>query len=541
MNILHLEDNDNDATLIREVLLNEIPGCRFTQVETRSAFAEALERPDWEIILADYSLPSFDGIAALGMRAETMPEVPFIFVTGALGEEKAVDALRRGATDFVLKHRLAELPKAILRAGRESASTRAKKDADTRLKDSLHALEKSRQEQLRFKDEFLSHVSHELRSPLTAIKQFTSILISGQPGSLNEEQHHLQEIVLKNIGQLQSMIDDLLEVTQLETGKMTFELQSLAIPDVVTDAFDTVQLTARAKTVGLSCNVPTRLPMAHGDPTRLRQILIILLDNAIKFTPAGGTVTVAVRPLAQDPSFLVFEVSDTGCGISSDKVERIFEHHYQIPGSTQTSRKGLGLGLYICRGLVMRQGGRIWVESRPEEGSTFLFTLPVFSLNRLIAPLLRKGVWPADSLALVAIAISLREAWPSKESEDEWRREARALLQGCLVPVLDVMLPTIAVSPHEERTFVATFVDDKGAAAMTLRIREQFKRLLHNYPQLTVWVSYSMVRLLPDEVGSSTETMVTGMAKHLENSMRSHNEGSLKITETSLECLADMT
>jgi hypothetical protein len=103
------------------------------------------------------------------------------------------------------------------------------------------------------------------------------------------------------------------------------------------------------------------------------------------------------------------------------------------------------------------------------------------------------------------------------------------------------MLPTIAVSPHEERTFVATFVDDKGAAAMTLRIREQFKRLLHNYPQLTVWVSYSMVRLLPDEVGSSTETMVTGMAKHLENSMRSHNEGSLKITETSLECLADMT
>jgi DNA-binding NtrC family response regulator len=166
MNILHLEDNDNDATLIREVLLNEIPGCRFTQVETRSAFAEALERPDWEIILADYSLPSFDGIAALGMRAETMPEVPFIFVTGALGEEKAVDALRRGATDFVLKHRLAELPKAILRAGRESASTRAKKDADTRLKDSLHALEKSRQEQLRFKDEFLSHVSHELRSLL---------------------------------------------------------------------------------------------------------------------------------------------------------------------------------------------------------------------------------------------------------------------------------------------------------------------------------------------------------------------------------------
>jgi PAS domain S-box-containing protein len=219
----------------------------------------------------------------------------------------------------------------------------------TERKKAEEALEQIRQDQMRFKDEFLSHVSHELRSPLTAIKQFTSILLGGLAGELNSEQREYQEIVLRNIGQLQSMIDDLLEVTRLETGKLTIEPESVSVADAVTDTFNTLLGTAEGKGVALSYDLPADLPPVHADRTRLRQILIILLDNAIKFTPAGGAVTIQARPLPQDPRFLLFEVSDTGCGIGPVISERIFERLYQVSDRIQTSRKGLGLGCISAR------------------------------------------------------------------------------------------------------------------------------------------------------------------------------------------------
>jgi PAS domain S-box-containing protein len=248
------------------------------------------------------------------------------------------------------------------------------------------ALEQIRQDDLRFKDEFLSHVSHELRSPLTAIKQFTTILLGGLAGELNPEQREYQQIVLRNIGQLQSMIDDLLEVTRLESGKLTVELESVSVADAVTDAFNTLQGTALAKGITLSCDLQPDLPRAHVDQTRLRQVLIILLDNAVKFTPDAGAVTVQARLRREDPRFLLLEVSDTGCGISPEISERVFERLYQVSERIQTSRKGLGLGLYICKELVTRQGGQIWVTRRPQKGTTFSFTLPVMPPDNAIAP-----------------------------------------------------------------------------------------------------------------------------------------------------------
>jgi len=180
--------------------------------------------------------------------------------------------------------------------------------------------------------------------------------------------------------------------------------------------------------------------------------LILLLDNAIKFTSNGGAVNIQARLLPHDHHLLLLEVTDTGCGISPEITERIFERLYQVSGHTQASRKGLGLGLYICKQLVARQGGDIWVNSQPEKGSTFSFTVPVFSLNQLIAPLLKNDKWPAESVALVMVETGLLDAWPSKEPQEEWSREARSLLQRCLLPDLDVLLPN--TSPGAEARFV---------------------------------------------------------------------------------------
>jgi PAS domain S-box-containing protein len=385
------------------------------------------------------------------------------------------------------------------------------------------AQEQSRQEQLQFKDDFLSHVSHELRSPLTAIKQFTTILLGGLAGELNPEQRQYQQIVLRNIGQLQVMIDDLLEVTRLETGKLMVEPESVSVAEAVTDTFNTLYGTALAKGVTLSCDLPPDLPNAHADHTRLRQALIILLDNAIKFTPEGGAVSIQARLLEQDPRFLLLEVSDTGCGISWEISERIFERLYQVTERIQASRKGLGLGLYICRELVTRQGGRIWVKRRPEKGTTFSFTLPVMSLKDWIAPLLKDGRWPAESVALIMIQTCLPGAWPSKASRDEWSLEARSLLKRCFLPDLDVLLPTMSPGTQGERFFVAAFADDASAAVLATRIRGQFERLLHlKHTGLTLSVSYNMLPPLPWDAGDSVDTVVTSMAAHLEDAITSH-------------------
>ena len=385
------------------------------------------------------------------------------------------------------------------------------------------ARESLRQDERRFKDEFLSHVSHELRSPLTAIKQFTSILIRGVAGDLNEEQERCERIVLKNVHQLQAMIDDLLEVTRLETGKATIELSRVYVQSVAVDAVQTLELTAGAKGVMVSSELPLDLPPVYADSTRLLQVLIILLDNAVKFTPSGGAVRIRGR-MAEEAGFLRLEVSDTGSGIAPELREKLFERLFQAKEQNKSSRKGLGLGLYIGKELVTRQGGTIRVESEVGKGSKFSFTLPLFSLSRLIAPLLRNGRWPAKSAALLTVHLR----WPEDEHSDESNggppHEAHNLIQKCLLPDLDLLLPFRRSTPQGEFFFIAVFADEKGRSILALRIHEQFQdsRVLNSGGR-TLSLSYSLLPAFTHEVGCSLEQAATDMARHLESAVRSQS------------------
>jgi PAS domain S-box-containing protein len=250
--------------------------------------------------------------------------------------------------------------------------------------------------ELKTKDEFLSHVSHELRSPLTSIYSFSSIIADGLAGDTNPEQSEYLQIILKNAVQLQSMIEDLLTVTQTREGKLSIELQRVQVADAVTDALHTLRSAAATKQIHLTASDCANLLPVCADPTRLRQVLIILLDNAIKFTPEQGSVTIAVTE--RGDGMILFTVTDTGCGIPEEMSTRVFENLYQItgpasPDTSQQGRIGLGLGLHIARNLITRQGGYIWVEPAPEQGSVFAFTLPVF---------LKEGVPSVDSRNTVA-------------------------------------------------------------------------------------------------------------------------------------------
>lgn len=382
----------------------------------------------------------------------------------------------------------------------------------------------SKSEELRFKDDFLSHVSHELRSPLTAIKQFTSILIRGLAGELNEEQRQFQAIVLKNVHQLQSMIDDLLEVTRLETGKTTIELTLVAVHSVAADAVETLAMTASGKGIAVSSELSVDLPPVYADPIRLLQVLIILLDNAVKFTPTGGSIRIRGR-LAEEAGLLRLEVSDTGIGIAPELLEKLFERLFQAVEQNKSSRKGLGLGLFICKELVTRQGGTIWVESKVGSGSTFVLTLPLFSMSRLIAPLVRNGRWPAGSAALLTVHLRLPgEDAHSAQSNGGPPHEAHNLLQKCLLPDLDLLLPNRRSTTEGEFFFIVVFADEKGRSTLARRIHEQFQdsRVLNSGGR-TLSLSYSLVPDFAREVGSSIEQATADMARHFEDAVRSQS------------------
>jgi signal transduction histidine kinase len=545
--ILIVDDEHHNRQLL-EVMLSPEGFVPLTAVNGEEALAMvAQQAPD--LILLDIMMPGMDGYQVVARIKGDLAtkNIPIIMITALDDRDARLAGLRAGAEDFLTKpvdraelcvrvRNLLRLKaygdyydkysqmlegEVISRTADLAERTKTLERADSELL-LLTEREQNRQDQMRFKDEFLSHVSHELRSPLTAIKQFTTILLGGLAGELNKEQREYQQIVLKNIQQLQAMIDDLLEVTRLETGKLTIELESVAVSDAVTDSLDTLQVTARAKGITVSCDLPPDLPSAHADRTRFLQILIILLDNAIKFSSDGGAVKIHARLLNQDPQFLLVEVSDTGCGLTPEISERVFERLYQVPGSARASREGLGLGLFICKELVTRQGGRIWVKSQPQKGSRFSFTLPVFSLNNLIAPLLKNDRWPAESVALLMVEMCLPAARPSKESRAEWSHEIRSLLQRCLLPDLDVLLPRMSVGAEGERFFVAAFADEHGASVLANRIREQFERLPHlKQTGLTLSVSYNMLPPFLRDVGASIESIVTRMATTLEASIKS--------------------
>ena len=243
------------------------------------------------------------------------------------------------------------------------------------LQQNAEELDRTRREQLEMKDQFISHVSHELRSPLTALHQFTTILLDGLAGGINDEQREYLEIILRNSLQLRDMIDDLLEVTRAEAGKLTIEPQPIALCDLFHPMIQTYERRAAERGVTLGTSCPSDLPLVQADPNRIGQVFSNLLDNALKFTTHGAISISGSRD--ERDEFVRIAVADTGCGISAGCLPKVFDRLYQSPNTLESSRKGLGLGLHICKHLVELHGGRIWVESKENEGTTVFFTVPV--------------------------------------------------------------------------------------------------------------------------------------------------------------------
>jgi len=334
-------------------------------------------------------------------------------------------------------------------------------------------LEAARKQQLVLKDQFFSHVSHELRTPITAVYQFATILLDGLAGDLNEEQRDYLGIVLRNVKQLQTMVAELLEAARADSGKLAIDPRVVSLHGLIPETLSMLLAGAAVKEIALSADVPGDLPWVHVDPQRLNQILTNLTDNAMKFTPPKGSVSVRARVFDRDPNFVCVSVADTGCGISPEGTQRIFDRLYQEERTLETNRKGLGLGLHICKELVSRHGGRIWVESELGKGSIFYFTLPLFSMKSLLVPLVEKNDHLRNFLALIAVEIVPDHPTPMWDrAKAVWGAAWRALKQLAL-PERTVLLPRMASSGDKGVFFVLNASDLKTTNQLAFRLQDE--------------------------------------------------------------------
>jgi signal transduction histidine kinase len=228
-------------------------------------------------------------------------------------------------------------------------------------------------EQLR---SFYHVLSHELKTPLTAAREFVSIVLDGLGGSLSEAQQEYLRLAKDSCDQITLCLNDLLDAARLDTGKLSITPQPAPIGRAVAQAVAALTSTAEGKGIRLQQGIAPDLPEVMIDQRRIVQVLINLLSNALKFTPAGGVVNIHVSEDPQRPEAVRVSVSDTGRGIPPAALGRIFDQLYQIQTEDATINGGLGLGLYISQEVIKLHGGEIWVESTVGKGSTFSFTVP---------------------------------------------------------------------------------------------------------------------------------------------------------------------
>lgn len=256
-----------------------------------------------------------------------------------------------------------------------------------KIKDRWHAIGivrdiTEREEMEKMKSEFLSIASHELRTPMTSIKNAVEIIVKGKAGEVNETQAKFLSMADRNIKRLSALINDLLDISKIESKKMQFNYSQVDTADSVEHVFNTLKPLADTKSLTLKADIADGTPPVYADDNRVEEVLLNLVGNAIKFTDNMGEIRVAtkIKKEVSDAGlkdFLEITVEDEGVGIAKEHLNHIFEKFYQVGGSLARRYDSTGLGLSICKGVIEAHGGKIRCESDEGKGSRFIFTLPI--------------------------------------------------------------------------------------------------------------------------------------------------------------------
>ena len=375
LRLLQLEDDPVDAELITAILIEGNIPCQSQLVDTRQAFVAALKEGRIDLILADHSIPGFDGMTALSLARQHCPDVPFLFVSGTIGEELAIDAMHHGATDYVLKQRLGRLVPSVQRALREFEDHTERKRAEEALRESEKQFRQS--QKMEAVGRLAGGIAHDFNNLLTVIMGYSQVL-STELGPQHPLHGKIEE-TLKAGERAATLIHQLLTFSR----KQSLDPKILSLNSAVTN-LESLLRRLIGENITLVCKLDPTNGRLRADQSQLEQVLVNLVVNARDAMTKGGTLTIetAQVELTRSPVYQLtplppglyvrLAVSDTGCGMDRKTQSHIFEPFF----TTKGEGKGSGLGLSTVYGIVTQSGGAIDVTSRVGHGTRFDLYFP---------------------------------------------------------------------------------------------------------------------------------------------------------------------
>ena len=363
LRVLVIEDAPSDA----EIEIAELRRAGFDVaadvVDTREQVREFLKNKSYDIILADYSLPNFRGMDALDIVRESSLTTPLILVTGALNSETAVECVKQGAMDYVLKDHLARLPLSVRRALEDVRLRRERAYAQEQLANKVEELARSNCDL----EQFAYVASHDLQEPLRMVAAYTQLLSERYQGKLDSAADRYISYAVEGATRMQALLEDLLAFSRV--GRNAAIPAPTDVNSAINEVLKNLALALKEHGVTVTCNP---MPTILADRFQVVQLFQNLIGNAIKFrAQRNPCVTISAEQKGRDWLFSVF---DNGIGIAAEHNELIFKIFQRL--HTRVEYPGNGVGLAICKKIVEHNGGRIWVESELGRGSNFRFTFP---------------------------------------------------------------------------------------------------------------------------------------------------------------------
>jgi|WetSurMetagenome_2_1015567.scaffolds.fasta_scaffold00558_9 signal transduction histidine kinase len=363
--ILIVDDNPQNLQLLGRILQENNFEIEFAT--NGPAALDWIKIKKFDLILLDINMPELNGFeVCTRIRSDnSMNNIPIIFLSAETERESILKGFELGAQDYITKP--FDSRELLVRIRTQLA-----------LKNTLEKLEIEKehaQSADHLKSAFLATMSHELRTPLNSIIGFTGILIKEAPGPLNNEQKKQLGMVQNSARHLLSLINDVLDISKIEAGQLKINLENFSLQEVIGKVLETNSPFADRKNLKLCVLSDNNIPNITSDKLRVQQILLNLVNNAIKFTETGS---VSIRSFVSG-SFIKIQVTDTGIGIEQDKIDMLFKPFMQIDTGLTRKKEGTGLGLSICKKLTEMLDGKIEVESKSGLGSTFTVSLPLIT------------------------------------------------------------------------------------------------------------------------------------------------------------------